>query len=161
MDFLVIKKNGKFDFAKFYGQVTEFVSVDEVNCNHCGKGIIFEPTLDLFMEMRKLLGKPIPINSWYRCETYQQQLLKTNPNAAKNSPHTTGAAIDLAIPKGETAVTLERLAEQAAANLGLPKPRIGRKQYNDAFVHVDLVFMLYAPYWKNPSPSAWKSGVKW
>ena len=161
MNFLIIKKNGKFDFANFDKKVTDFVSVNEVQCSHCGNGIIYEPTLELFMEMRRLLGKPIPINSWYRCETYQQQLLKTNPNAAKNSPHTTGAAMDLGIPKGETAASMEKLAERAAANLGLPKPRIGRKQYKDSFIHIDLVFMLYDPYWKNPAPNAWKPGAKW
>ena len=38
----------------------------------------------------------------------------------QRTPHTQqGAAMDLGIPKGETAASMEKLAERAAANLGL------------------------------------------
>jgi zinc D-Ala-D-Ala carboxypeptidase len=139
------------------GKISPFISDREASCSHCGKTKVYEPMVLLFNEARQAYGKPIVINSFYRCPEYQKQLQKSNPNAALISPHVYGVAMDLAIPRDLTIYQLIDLFLQAAKDLGLPKPRIGHKQYNNAFLHVDLAFMVDP----NPAPWAWKPGVTW
>jgi hypothetical protein len=162
MKYTLIKADGRKVIME--GQVAPHISDYEASCHHCGKAILFEPTIQLFEKVRELVGKPIPINSFYRCVEKQDELIRDGYKAAKtNPPHCTGAAMDLGIPKGYTARKLINAIKKAAKELGLPAPRIGSKAYGYAFVHVDLVFMLYEPYLKgkkNPAP-AWVEGAEW
>jgi hypothetical protein len=58
----------------------------------------------------------------------------------------------------------------------LPQPRVGHRVYKETLLHVDFMFMLFAPYTKLAHPSTWtdlqgemrvaysvvlKSGVEW
>ena len=145
-----------------YGRPSPHISEWEASCHCCGEAVIFETTIDLFEKARDLLGKPIKINSFYRCKKHQEKLLKTNKNAAKMSPHLTGTALDLGLPNGVDALTLMGYFIQAADDLGLPRPRFGYKQYNYQFLHTDLVFMRFAPFTNVPYPcKAWVPGVTW
>lgn len=139
------------------GTVSPYITNNEAACSHCGEARLYEPVIKLFEKARKAYGKPININSFYRCPEYQEKLQGSNPNAATISPHTYGVAMDLAIPYGLTVLQLKSYFTQAAKELGFLKPRFGHKQYKDAFLHVDLAFMVK----DNPVPNAWKPGVEW
>lgn len=163
MKYTLIKADGRKVIME--GKVAPHISDYEASCHHCGKAILFEPTIQLFEKVRELVGKPIPINSFYRCITKQDELIRDGYKAAKsNPPHCTGAAMDLGIPEGYTAQKLYNVFKKAAKELGFPiVPRGGWKAYGGAFLHVDLTPLMFEPYTniKNPCPDAWKSGVTW
>ncbi len=163
-----IKQDGTLEEVPFLmknGQpyISDHIAKHEINDRWTGKAVIFEPVIQCFEETRKLLGSPITINSGYRSKEYQDHLKKQGYKTATNSPHCEGAALDLAIPYGTTYLALISLLKQAARNLGLPKPRLGYKEYSYAFVHFDMVYMLFAPYTNkpNPCPGPWREGVEW
>jgi len=163
-----IKRDGTQEEVLFLLQngqeyLTKHIARHEIEDKWNKQVVMFEPTLNFFEEARRLLGKPIGINSGYRSQEYQKHLKKIGYKAATNSPHCQGAALDLAIPQGMTYLALVNLLKQAARNLGLPKPRLGFKEYGYTFVHTDLVFMLFKPYIdkENPCPGAWAEGVEW
>lgn len=168
--YTLIKLDGtqeKVPFLIQYGQpyVSAHIAKHEVDDNWTGEVVLFKPVIDCFEKAREILGRPIRINSGYRSEEYQKHLKAVGYQAATDSPHCKGAALDLAIPSGTTYLVLLTVLRQAAKSLGLPKPRFGYKQYGYSFVHFDLVFMLYPPYVntnvKNPHPNAWREGVEW
>jgi len=39
----------------------------ELNCNHCGRLVIHAPSVVKLDELRERLGKPVILNSAYRC----------------------------------------------------------------------------------------------
>jgi len=140
------------------------------------KVVIFDPLIELFEAVRSQVG-PIVISSGYRSDEYQRKLYEDDirKNGGKpsgqvarpgNSPHATGAAMDLIIPdsyKGR-AKNFSELFVQASAKLGFPLCRVGWKQYlGRGFIHVDLVHMLFAPYTNvpNPRPGVWRPGAVW
>lgn len=143
--------------------LTDHIVRHEVEDRWTKKVVMYGPTLALFEETRRLFAKPIGINSGYRSPEYQKHLKELGYKAANDSPHCRGAALDLAIPAGTTYLSLIALIRQAAKNLGLPKPRIGYKEYGYTFVHVDLVYLLFEPYTGevNPNPGPWRAGVEW
>jgi len=154
---IVISKEGR-RFKVNEPTVSDHISLSEASCNCCGKIEVFHPTVQLFEEARKIVGKPIIINSFYRCSRRQAQLIDSGAKAAKKFyPHTTGSALDLAIPEGYTAVELMGAFKEAAKNLLLPVPRFGHKAYGGAFLHVDYAFMIKP----NPCPKYWYEGAEW
>lgn len=138
------------------------------------KVVIFDPLVELFEAVRNQVG-PIAISSGYRSDDYQRRLYEADlkmhggrpsGQVAKpgNSPHATGAAMDLIIPKGWQAKEFSELFTGACIDLNLPLCRVGWKQYlGRGFIHVDLVPMLYKPYTSipNPQPKAWRPGAVW
>ncbi len=166
--FKLIKPDGTIEDKPFMIKngveyLTDHVARHEVEDKWTKEVVMFGPTLALFEETRRLMGKPIGINSGYRSPEYQKHLKEIGYKAATNSPHCRGAALDLAIPAGTTYLALINMIRQAAKNLGLPKPRLGYKEYGYTFVHADLVFILFEPFLpeKNPCPGAWREGVEW
>lgn len=139
------------------------------------KVVIYDPLIHLFEAAREKVGRPITISSGYRSEEYQRKLYEEDlqKNGGKpsgqvampgNSPHATGAAMDLIIPAGWTAQRLAELFQETSVEWGFPKARVGWRQYlGRGFIHVDLVHMLFAPYTNipNPIPTAWRAGVTW
>lgn len=164
----LIKTDGSREEVPFlirYGQpyVSPHIARHEVADRWSGEVVLLEPLIACFEEARRLMGRPIRINSGYRSQEYQKHLRAVGYQAAKDSPHCRGAAFDLGIPSGTTCLALTTVLKKAAKNLGLPRPRLGFKQYGYSFVHVDFVYMLFAPYTgeRNPHPAAWKEGVEW
>ena len=155
--------------------VAEHISKTEFAEKASGKLVIFEPLIDLFESVRETVGLPININSGYRSKEYQEKLYqqdiknnggKPSGNVAKpgNSPHETGAAMDLSIPVNMDAATFAALLRKRSVDLKFPMARTGWVTYHGTFVHCDLVHMLFEPYLKgrrNPSPNAWVPGMKW
>lgn len=171
--YTLINRNGAREQVPFFmrqtgGLEVPYVSMHitkrEVDDAWTGRIIILDPLIALFERAREVLGRPITINSGYRTPEYQKHLKNLGLRVAEDSPHCHGAALDLAIPKGQMAMDLADALKKAAQDLGLPAPRLGIRLYDFTFVHVDLVFLLFEPYARgreNPHPTAWRPGVEW
>jgi hypothetical protein len=136
--------------------------------------IIFEPLIELFETLRETVNRPIRINSGYRTiekqtELYQRDVRENGGNPSgkvaipSHAPHTYGAAMDLAIPFPYKAKDFARLIQKISLDLKFPMVRTGWKAYNGAFVHMDLIPMLFQPYTNisNPCPESWTPGRCW
>jgi len=155
--------------------ISEHISRYEWNRDKDEDCRVFAPLAELFEKVRFGIQKPIVINSGYRSVAKQERLYaldiaehggKPSGEVAKpgHSPHHMGAAMDLAIPCGWDADKLAPVIVHTAQGLGFDKARVGYVAYGKKFIHVDLVYMLYAPWIagrKNPNPDIWAPGVKW
>jgi uncharacterized protein YcbK (DUF882 family) len=104
--------------------ITTHFSDRELDC-HCGCGKTVAPELLVRLEaLRAVLGRPVPVNSGARCETYNRQV-KGKPN----SLHLKGLAADVACTDGVTRSQLIR----AAIALGFNGIGVA-----ETFVHIDL-----------------------
>lgn len=118
----------------------------------------------LFEETRKEWANPITVDAGYRTYAHEKALESQGLKTAKfASPHSLASALDYkatagtydgTIAQGNTA--LRSAFKKAASALGLPAPRIGWKAYNGAFIHVDLMPMLFAPFTNLPHPKDWE-----
>lgn len=139
------------------------------------KVVIYDPLIQLFEAVRGGLGRPIVISSGYRSDEYQKKLYEEDiqKNGGKpsgrvskpgHSPHATGAAMDLLIPPGWDAQKLAELFQHTSTALGFSVCRTGWRAYlGQGFIHVDLVYMIFAPYTNvpNPNPRSWRPEVTW
>lgn len=106
------------------------------------------------------------INSLYRSDAKQKELLKTNSNAAKISPHVFGMAADVDSKDSKDTITLSQLVKKLAAELGI-KVRLGYTQYiakGNSFVHFDVCPEYYAegkPYHNINHPKPWETQIEW
>ena len=139
--------------------------------------VIFEPLIEVFEAVRDLIKRPIKINSGYRSIEKQTALYQAHQEDLKrkglpddhavakpgHSPHMYGAAMDVAIPWTFNAQNLAALFRKASRDLRYPQARTGFKTYHNAFVHLDVLPMLFEPYTKipNPDPLNWRPGVMW
>jgi hypothetical protein len=145
-----------------------------------GAVVIYQPLVTLFETVRTgislLRGEdtPITVSSGYRSREYQVAVYEADlrANSGKpsgkvarpgHSPHETGAAMDLELPKGFGAKEFAAFIRRVSLELQFPEARTGYVIYDYKFVHVDLVPMLYRPYtgMPNPNPGVWKPGVIW
>jgi len=117
----------------------------------------------LFEVVRKKFGVPIMITSGYRTREYQAHLGEIGYPAAEISPHCQGAAFDMLFPIGIDKNEFANMWKWQSLDLGYKHCRIGRKKYNDTFLHVDIVYLLFEPFTTipNPVPDRWKPGVMW
>ena len=158
------------------------VGPDHVASPDTGEVALLPALVELDQCARELCGFPLPTSAGFRTVRHEDQLAARGYKTAKFvSPHSLGCALDKdAIArdgKSEQAVNLEiRTAYiRAAERLKLPRPRLGHRAYGERFTHVDLVFLLFAPYTPLPHPStwldlpvrlrsdliAWRPGVEW
>ena len=97
----------------------EFFTREEFRCKCGGKycnGFPAEPheaTVRFADEIRKRLGKPIPVNSGLRCPTWNRI-----QGGVSNSNHMNGGAADLGRPSGITSVQMKTIAEEVMGNTG-------------------------------------------
>jgi uncharacterized protein YcbK (DUF882 family) len=86
--------------------------------------------LRLLDEARHIAGVPFRISSGggFRTEAYNEDLLKRNPRAVKNSPHKKGLAADILTPNSRT----RYLVLMALHKVGFNRMGIG-----ETFIHVD------------------------
>ena len=87
--------------------MTEHFSREEAMCRGCDgtcpRAIQYRPdvqarvqeTAERLEALRKLVGRPLRITSWYRCENHPVERVK-GPGATHR--HTTGRAVDVACP---------------------------------------------------------------
>lgn len=132
------------------------------NVTDNGDIIMNELLINIFEEIREKVGKPIKINSGYRSEKKQAELIKQGYKAAEVSPHCQGWALDL-----DYGDTLDgRMLLACARNIRSVHNgyiRIGYKQYLDAgqsFIHIDIAPYCYeklkGKFNGKELPSHWK-----
>lgn len=73
------------------GQLSPHFNAKEFACNHCGTALVTDALLDALEKLRSNLGgKPISINSGYRCPVHNKAV-----GGAADSMHMYGNAVDL------------------------------------------------------------------
>lgn len=113
-------------------------SEKEFACQHCGKNGIEYEFVEKLQQLRDEFGKPIKINSGYRCPEHPIESAKKTTGT-----HCEGYAVDIAVDR-EDAYKLLGLALQ------LEFTGIGIKQKGDnRFIHLDTSKV------KNPRPTIW------
>jgi len=119
-------------------------SYDELRCR-CGRcssdGTEMDPAfMDQVQKLRVLFGKPLTINSPYRCPKHPVEAKKAKPGV-----HAEGKAIDIACT-GADAVELLRLA------MTLPFTGVGIQQRGTGrYIHLDMA----AAQAGRPRPTLW------
>lgn len=107
------------------GDLTQHFSRKEFKCPCCGKGEIdFAVVYDL-EEVRRMFGRPIIIESGWRCEKHNKEV-----GGVPNSSHLTGKAVDIRCYADSTRYALVLLLMSRFYRIG-----IGEK-----FIHVDHDF---------------------
>lgn len=106
---------------------SKYFSHEELSCN-CGNcETRFSPiTLQKLDALREAFGKPIILNSAYRCPEYNNQIGATQA-------HASGHAVDVKV-SGKDCLELLRLAiKQGFTGFGLKQ----KGDYNGRFLHLD------------------------
>jgi hypothetical protein len=105
-------------------KISEHFSIDEVQC-HCGCGysLINRELLDMLEKARKLACVKFIINSWCRCQTYNDSL----PNSVPDSAHIKGKAVDISA-KLNKQIILKSLRKAGFKRIGIAK----------GFIHADI-----------------------
>lgn len=98
----------------------------ELRCPHCLVNGCKQRLLDALEAFRAIAGKPVLINSAYRCAVHNKAV-----GGAPRSQHVQGIAADIYV-KGMTAAQLEAVARQVLAIKG-----IGRADFQ-SYLHLDL-----------------------
>ena len=79
----------------------EFFRPEEIACKESGTLIIVPEFMNKMDDLRRRIGKPIVINSWYRSPEHNAAVSTTG----LTGPHTTGRAVDIS-ELGEDALLL-------------------------------------------------------
>jgi hypothetical protein len=104
--------------------------------------LIHELLFVILDALRAKVNKPVTINSAYRTVTEQKELRKTNKNAALNSPHTWGLAVDIDTVSNQQTFEYVNYLRAIAKDLGV-QIRLGYKKYQNmekpqTFIHLDV-----------------------
>ena len=109
----------------------KYFSKSEFEC-HCGKcdSFVIEPKLvEKLDDLRKKFKHPIFISSGYRCPEYNKYI-----GGVKNSYHTKGLAVDIAIYGKPAYELLKYVYEIGFDGIGINQ----KGPYNKRFIHLDL-----------------------
>jgi len=101
----------------------KYFSEDEMRCRcGCGQSRMDGHFMDMLDALRRAVGRPLPINSGYRCQKHDAE-----ENGGGN--HTQGRAADIDCPDS----SLRFLLISSALQLGFKRIGIAK-----TFIHVDL-----------------------
>lgn len=93
----------------------------EFECNHCGTVKISPELIEMVQKVRNHFGRPVTINSGYRCPTHNKAV-----GGAANSQHLYGTAADIVV-SGVSPSKVADYCESFADGLGRYK----------TFTHID------------------------
>jgi hypothetical protein len=150
-------------------QVSPHIAVSEVD-DDSRELIINEIVLDMFEKIRKEYGKPLKINSGYRTQKKQAELIAKGYKAAAISPHCQGWALDIDYNTDEEYRHLLVACHMVSTISYNGYLRIGHKQYRQigqTFIHVDICAIAYESLKGKFStgevmPAHWKiRGAEW
>jgi uncharacterized protein YcbK (DUF882 family) len=96
----------------------------EFKCPDCGKVIVSAWLIHLLNKVREGLGKPMIVNSGYRCKKYNKKI-----GGGKNSAHLRGTAADIKCKSSKNKFLMIELAYKAGFK------RIG---VYDTWLHLDV-----------------------
>jgi len=95
---------------------------EEIACSCCGAILIDDEALDRLQAVRDAPGKPVIINSAYRCEKHNNHI-----GGAKDSMHRHGKAFDISLHNQERVPLFKACADAGFKGFG----------FYDSFLHVD------------------------
>jgi uncharacterized protein YcbK (DUF882 family) len=102
----------------------EFVC--KCGCDHAD----MRPELvELLQALRTELDRPLPISSGFRCPAHNTAVSSSGPDG----PHTTGAAVDVAVDRADAYALLKAALERGVPRVGIAQNGAGR------FLHLDLL----------------------
>lgn len=108
----------------------KFFSLEEFACKHCGVNLIQESFVDKLDTLREAFGKPLKVNSGYRCPEHNNAVSTTG----LHGPHTTGRAVDFQL-SGADAFDLMKVAFHLNIFMGVGVNQKGVQ--SSRFVHID------------------------
>lgn len=116
------------------GDLTKNFSKKEFCCPCCGEYNANELMLEVLQKMRDTYGKPMHVNSAYRCKKHNKEV-----DGKPTSAHLRGMAVDIMVPSSEDRYKLIYSAFVAGfARIGIA----------NTFIHLDVDG-------KKPSPVMW------
>jgi len=124
-------------------QITPHFKLRELQCRCCGRMGIDQDFLNRLEDLRVAYGKPMIINSGYRCPRYNNRVSTTG----LNGPHTIGA-VDVRVSGAEAHILLHMALLVGFSGIGVKQhgPHEGR------FIHLDNL-PIHAP--SHPRPWVW------
>ena len=133
--------------------VAPYISKAEFSCHHCGMlppdletNEMYDILFRIFASIRESWGKPIVINSGFRCPLHNASI-----GGSPISVHLFGLALDLDCVDEEEVAELYELI-----NMLEPDLRIGQYKQNETFIHIDMGYVI------DPrASSSWVEGVRW
>ena len=132
--------------------LSKFLLKSEYTCSHCGSlppdfdFYNYEEFFDVFDDIREEWGKPIIINSGYRCPVHNAAV-----GGSPLSAHVFGLALD---QKCKDDAEVEKLFDHIVSMY--PALRIGKYYGVKPFIHMDCAFKIY------PRASvSWREGARW
>lgn len=118
----------------------KYFSEAELRCKHCGKNGMDQEFVDALDILREQFGRPITLNSAYRCPEYDRA-------KGGGGAHTTGRAVDIRV-YGAHAVELLAIALELGPFWGIGVSQKG--EHGKRFLHLD-----HAPAPEYPRPMIW------
>lgn len=115
--------------------------LEDFACHHCGANLIDQSFVDLLDELREQVGFPLPVNSGYRCSTYNRMVSTTGALG----PHTTGCAADLQVDRKNAYRVLQAALKLGFTGIGVAQKGVTR------YLHLDT--LPDAPI--QPRPTIW------
>lgn len=133
-------------------EVGRFFNLGEVKCHHCGGlppmmgGPSFTDFVDTLDSLRLTMGRPVIVNSWYRCPLHPIEKAKPEPGV-----HSTGLAVDLRLDGSDTLWAIQILTRgtrHSQMGFGVSQ-RKGRPRY----LHFDIGGCRHR--WAGIRPNIW------
>ena len=123
-----------------WGRYENF-SEAEFRCSCCGKADMDAGFLDKLQAIRTAYGKPMRINSGYRCPDYNDAV----SGSGRDGPHTTGRAADIGLSGADAREIVGMAYRQGMTGIGVKQ----KGPHNSRFIHLDD---LDPPH---PRPTIW------
>lgn len=121
-------------------QLTAHFTSEEMACPHCKQSKMQPEFMAKLEQLRVAYGKPITINSGYRCPEHNKKV-----GGAPNSYHMQGRAVDIAVPNKAERYKLVKIAMQ----LGFGGCEISPKHLHvDNRDQADAVMIILDESWK-------------
>ncbi|WP_444905057.1 D-Ala-D-Ala carboxypeptidase family metallohydrolase [Microbulbifer sp. CnH-101-E] len=98
----------------------------ELACRCCGKNHFKDETLKRLIRVRERSGKPMVINSGYRCPAHNKRLNAT-------MTHATGQAVDISVAVGRAHELMKVALEEGFSGIGVKQKGPIKKR----FIHLD------------------------
>src|SRR5262245_38192927 len=108
----------------------KYFKLEEFACSHCGKNEMQLDFIDKLDRLRGIYGRPLVVNSGYRCPEHNSAVSSTGPTGPTN----TGRAVDFGI-SGVDAYELLEVALSMSAFTGVGVNQKGN--HAGRFLHID------------------------
>lgn len=136
--------------------ITQHLSKKEYQCPCCGGYpcdfdlndllVIYDVLFSAFENIREEYGKPIPVMSGFRCNSYNS-IVGGEPISA----HQFGCALDMDLPDADEVYKLEDIIERL-----YPELRRGTYVRKGTFIHIDDAYLIHPR-----GSSHWRQYARW